>query len=72
VREALSSGWLKETSFQNMQERSLFEALSVSLGIGESSRIAIAKERAMVFARANSSRILSGRNGHENGGHARQ
>jgi predicted nucleic acid-binding protein len=50
VREALSSGWLKETSFQNTQERSLFEALSVSLGIGESSCIAIAKERAMVFA----------------------
>lgn len=50
VQEALSSGWLKEANLQSSRERRSFEALSVSLGIGESSCIAIAKERAMIFA----------------------
>ena len=50
VRTALSEGWLLEISLLHPEERRLFENLSVSLGIGESSCIAIARQRGYVFA----------------------
>lgn len=50
IKEALSEGWLKETSVKDVREKALFESLSVSLGIGEASSIAVAKVRGYVFA----------------------
>ena len=50
VRLALNEGWLQEVSLSHPEERRIFENLSVSLGIGESSSIAIAHRRGYVFA----------------------
>lgn len=50
VQEALREGWLKEAVLASKKEKSLYEALSVSLGIGEASSLALAKERGFIFA----------------------
>lgn len=50
VSGALREGWLKEVVLSSKKEKFLFEALSVSLGLGEASSIAVAKARGFVFA----------------------
>lgn len=50
IKEALKEGWLRETSLKSNREKALFESLSVSLGFGEASSIAVAKVRGFVFA----------------------
>ena len=50
VKTALSEGWLIETPLKNIKEKQLFETLSISLGSGESSSIAVAKNRGLTFA----------------------
>jgi predicted nucleic acid-binding protein len=50
VHEALSEGWLKEAVLRSKKEKSLYETLSVSLGLGEASSISIAKSRGFIFA----------------------
>ena len=50
VNEAIKEGWLKEIALKGEKEKALFETLSVSLGFGEASSIAIAKTRGYVFA----------------------
>lgn len=50
VSEAIKEGWLKEITLEGMKEKALFESLSVSLGFGEASSIAIAKTREYVFS----------------------
>jgi len=50
IREALRDGWLKETTVKGKTEKRLFESLSISLGIGEASSMAVAKTRNLVFA----------------------
>ena len=50
VKEALRDGWLKEIALETEDEKSLLDALSVSLGFGEASSIAVAKARGYLFA----------------------
>ena len=50
VQDAVMAGWLAEISLGQGDEKSLFERLSVSLGLGEASSIAVAKSRGLVFA----------------------
>jgi len=50
IPKAVQAGWLKETGLRSGKERGLFETLSVSLGLGEASSIAIAKRRGFRFA----------------------
>ncbi len=50
VKEAASLGRLREVCCAGREEKQLFETLSVSLGIGEASCIAIASHRGLVFA----------------------
>lgn len=50
VRDAIRQGWLAEIALKTRAELGLFEALSVSLGQGEASSIALAKARSLVFA----------------------
>ncbi|MBE3109096.1 MAG: hypothetical protein IMZ46_01065 [Acidobacteria bacterium] len=50
IPKAVQAGWLKETGLKLGKERELFETLSVSLGLGEASSIAVAKSRGFVFA----------------------
>lgn len=50
VRDALRKGWIVEIALKTRAEVGLFEALSVSLGQGEASSIALAKARSLVFA----------------------
>jgi len=50
VPKAARAGWLKETGLRSGQEKGLFETLSVSLGLGEASSIAVAKRRGFRFA----------------------
>ena len=50
LKDALEEGWLKEITLKSKKEKGLFETLSVSLGMGESSSIAVAKIRSLVFA----------------------
>ena len=50
IPKAGRAGWLKETGLRTGKERELFETLSVSLGLGEASSIAIAKRRGYVLA----------------------
>jgi predicted nucleic acid-binding protein len=50
VQEALRKGWLKEVVLNSKKEKSLYETLAVSLGLGEASSIAAAKFRGYVFA----------------------
>jgi len=50
IQEALKSGWLREKELKASEEKALFELLSVSLGLGEASCIAVAKKRGLRFA----------------------
>jgi len=50
IPKAVRSGWLKETGLRSGRERELLETLSVSLGLGEASSIAIAKRRGFRLA----------------------
>ena len=50
VKEALKDGWLKEIALEAEEEKALLETLSVSLGFGEASSIAVAKMRGFIFA----------------------
>jgi predicted nucleic acid-binding protein len=50
IEEAITQGWLKEIAVQRKEERALWQKLSVSLGLGEASSIAIAKGRGVIFA----------------------
>lgn len=50
VQEALRKGWLEEAVLSSPKERSLYETLSVALGLGEASSIAVAKSRGFCFA----------------------
>lgn len=50
VRQAVDEGWLHEVSCSTSEEKRLFETLSLSLGAGEASCIAIAARRGYVFA----------------------
>jgi predicted nucleic acid-binding protein len=50
IQKAVRDGWLKETGLKRGEEKKLFEALSVSLGLGEASSIAVAKKRGFVLA----------------------
>ena len=50
IPKAVRSGWLKETGLGSGKEKGLFETLSVSLGLGEASSIAVAKRRGLRFA----------------------
>ena len=50
IKEALKSGWLTEVTLEGKKEKSLFESLSLSLGFGEASSIAVARARGFVFA----------------------
>ncbi|NCO65490.1 MAG: hypothetical protein COW32_08535 [Candidatus Aquicultor secundus] len=50
VRDAIKAGWIKEIPLDTTEEKTLFETLSISLGFGEASSIAIAKTRGFVFA----------------------
>jgi predicted nucleic acid-binding protein len=50
IQDALKAGGLKEIALGSQREKSLFEAFSVSLGLGEASSIAAAKSRGYVFA----------------------
>lgn len=50
VNENIKNGWIKETALKGEKEKALFETLSVSLGFGEASSIAVAKMRGYVFA----------------------
>ncbi len=49
INEALKEGWLKEICLTK-KEKPLYEMLSVSLGLGEASSIAVAKTRGFLFA----------------------
>jgi predicted nucleic acid-binding protein len=50
VQEALREGWIKEVVLSSKKEKSLYETLSVSLGLGEASSLAAAKSRGYIFA----------------------
>jgi predicted nucleic acid-binding protein len=50
IPKAIRAGWLKEVRLKTGRERALFESLSVSLGLGEASSLAVAKGRGVVFA----------------------
>jgi hypothetical protein len=50
INIALKEGWIKEVFVKRKSEKQLFEKLSVSLGAGEASSIAVAKARGIVFA----------------------
>ncbi len=50
IPKAVRAGWIRETGPRSRGERRLFESLSISLGLGEASSIAIAKGRGFVFA----------------------
>jgi predicted nucleic acid-binding protein len=46
----VKDGWIKEVFARKKSEKEFFEKLSISLGVGEASSIAIAKVRGYVFA----------------------
>jgi predicted nucleic acid-binding protein len=50
INIAIKDGWIKEVFVRRKSEKQLFEKLSVSLGAGEASSIAIAKVRNCIFA----------------------
>lgn len=50
IQDALDEGWLEETSLRKKEERAIFRSLSVSVGLGEASTIAVAKVRDYLFA----------------------
>jgi predicted nucleic acid-binding protein len=50
IHSAVKEGWIKEVFARRKSEKDFFEKLSISLGAGEASSIAVAKERGYVFA----------------------
>lgn len=50
IQDSLKEGWLKEVVLSTKKEKSLYETISVSLGLGEASSIAVAKARGFFFA----------------------
>ena len=50
IREAAEAGWLTEVSLNSRKEKILFESLSISLGLGEASSLAVAACRGFRFA----------------------
>jgi len=50
IKIALQKDWLRETVLESGPEKILFEKLSMSLGLGEASSIAVAKTRGWTFA----------------------
>ncbi len=50
IPEAVGAGWLKQTDLNSPEERELFASLSISLGSGEASSIAVAKCRSFRLA----------------------
>jgi len=50
IQAALREGWLKEIVLTSRKEKSLYETLAVSLGLGEASSISVAKFRGFIFA----------------------
>jgi len=50
INIAVKEGWIKEVFLKRKSEKHIFEKLSVSLGAGEASSIAVAKTRGIVFA----------------------
>jgi len=50
IQDSKRKGWLQEIVMRSPKERSLYETLSISLGLGESSSIAVAKIRELIFA----------------------
>ena len=50
ISSAVKVGWIKEVFARKKSEKEFFEKLSISLGAGEASSIAVAKERGYVFA----------------------
>jgi len=50
IQDSLREGWLKEVVLSTKKEKSLYETISVSLGLGEASSIAVAKARGFFFA----------------------
>ena len=50
ITETLSEGWLREIDLKGKKEKALYQTLSMSLGLGEASSIAMAKVRGFIFA----------------------
>jgi predicted nucleic acid-binding protein len=50
IKSAIQQGLIEEISLVSPKEKALFENLSTSLGCGEASSIAAAKERNLIFA----------------------
>jgi len=50
IKSAIQQGLIKEIFLVSPKEKALFENLSTSLGCGEASSIAAAKERNLIFA----------------------
>ncbi len=50
IKEARKEGWLKEIALEPEEEKALLETLSISLGFGEASSIAVTKVRGYLFA----------------------
>ena len=50
IPEAVKAGWLLEVSLTSREEKTLFESLSISLGLGEASSLAVAARRGFRFA----------------------
>lgn len=50
IQKALKNGWMKEIYLKRPIEKRDFAKLSVSLGFGEASSIALAKSEGLVFA----------------------
>ena len=50
IPEAVNAGRLTELSLVSRKEKALFESLSISLGLGEASSLAVAACRGLLFA----------------------
>lgn len=50
IKIGFRNGWLRETVLTSNPEKILFEKLSMSLGLGEASSIAVAENRGLTFA----------------------
>ena len=50
IQNSLQEGWIREIALSTITEKGLFQVLSVSLGLGEASSIAVAKARGFLFA----------------------
>jgi predicted nucleic acid-binding protein len=50
IPKAIRAGWLRETGLKPGKEKRLFEAFSISRGLGEASGLAVAQSRHFIFA----------------------